>query len=197
MLPCPGPALFAAGASMLGVYPLSDRLAYFIAPAALITSAVTVGWLLGRIVDARRHPMANCFSAFKQHFSRGQGFSYDLGELGRYYRDYVLLMEHYDAVLPGRVHRVYHEQLLQEPESTIRALLKYCGLEYDAGCLSFHDNPRAVRTASSEQVRRPLNTHGVDTWRNYEQWLGPLRQALGDVADRYPFATSSITGGQP
>ena len=149
------------------------------------------------IIDARRHPMANCFSAFKQHFSRGQGFSYDLVELGRYYRDYVLLMEHYDAILPGRVHRVYHEQLLQEPESTIRALLKYCGLEYDAGCLSFHDNPRAVRTASSEQVRRPLNTHGVDTWRNYEQWLGPLRQALGDVADRYPFTTSSITGGQP
>ena len=144
-----------------------------------------------KIVDARRHPMANCFSAFKQHFSRGQGFSYDLAELGRYYRDYVLLMEHYDAILPGRVHRVHHEQLVQQPENTIRALLKYCGLEYDAACLSFHDNPRAVRTASSEQVRRPLNTDGVDTWRRYETWLGPLREALGDIVNRYPFAASA------
>ena len=138
-----------------------------------------------KIIDARRHPMANCFSAFKQHFSRGQGFTYDLEELGRYYRDYVALMDHYDAVLPGRIHRVHYEQLVAEPEATIRALLSYCGLEFDAACLSFHANPRAVRTASSEQVRRPISADGLALWRNYEPWLGPLREALGDAVAPY------------
>jgi len=134
-----------------------------------------------KIVDARRHPMANCFSAFKQHFSRGQGFTYDLGELGRYYRDYEALMDHYDAVLPNRIHRINYEALVAEPEPAIRALLSYCGLEFDAACLAFHENPRAVRTASSEQVRRPISGASVDVWRSYEQWLEPLRAALGEA----------------
>ena len=138
-----------------------------------------------KIIDARRNPMANCFSAFKQHFSRGQGFTYDLEELARYYRDYLALMDHYDAVLPGRIHRTYYEELVAQPESTIRELLSYCGLEFDAACLAFHENPRAVRTASSEQVRRPISVDPVGRWRHYEPWLGPLREALGDAVASY------------
>ena len=138
-----------------------------------------------KIIDARRHPMANCFSAFKQHFSRGQGFTYDLVELGQYYKDYVSLMNHYDAALPGRIHRIYYEELVADPESTIRALLSYCGLDFDAACLAFHENPRAVRTASSEQVRRPISVDAVGLWRNYEPWLEPLRASLGDAVAFY------------
>ncbi|HEY0302811.1 MAG TPA: sulfotransferase, partial [Rhizomicrobium sp.] len=107
-----------------------------------------------KIVDARRHPLGCCFSAYKQHFARGQAFSYDLAELGRYYADYVALMAHMDAVLPGRVHRVLYETLVDDPEGEVRRLLAYCGLPFEENCLQFHQNDRAVRTASSEQVRR-------------------------------------------
>jgi hypothetical protein len=143
-----------------------------------------------RIVDARRHPMSCCFSNFKQHFARGQGFSYDLAELGRYYRDYVRLMRHHDAVLPGHVHRVVHEALVEDPEAELRRLLAYLGLPFDAACLRFHENERAVRTASSEQVRRPINREGLDQWKPFEPWLGPLKEALGPVLDAYPEAPS-------
>ena len=140
------------------------------------------------IIDARRHPMGNGFSAFKQHFARGQGFTYDLGELGRYYADYAAMMDHYDRVLPGRVHRVHYEAMVAEPEREIRALLDHCALTFEPGCLAFHENRRAVRTASSEQVRRPISGEAVDQWRNYDAWLGPLRDALGDIVQRYPYA---------
>ena len=133
------------------------------------------------IIDARRHPMATCFSAFKQHFSRGQGFTYDLTDLGRYWRDYAALMAHYDAVLPGRVIRVSHEVLVADPETEIRALLDRCGLDFQPACLSPHDNDRAVRTASSEQVRRPISAGALHSWRHYAPWLGPLRDILGDA----------------
>jgi tetratricopeptide (TPR) repeat protein len=139
-----------------------------------------------RIVDARRHPLDCCFSNFKQHYARGQAFSYTLDGMGRYYADYVALLAHYDAVLPGRVHRIVHERLIDEPEAEITALLDYLGLEFDPACLAFHENKRAVRTASSEQVRRPLNREGVDQWRPYEAWLGPLKEALGPVLEAYP-----------
>ncbi|MEQ1864737.1 MAG: sulfotransferase [Micropepsaceae bacterium] len=139
-----------------------------------------------KIIDARRHPMANCFSAFKQHFARGQTFSYDLGELGRYYRDYVALMAHFDEVLPGRVHRVFYERMVGDTESEIRRLLAYCGLDFEETCLRFNETERAVRTASSEQVRQPIFRDGVEQWRNYEQWLGPLREALGPLCEAYP-----------
>src|SRR5207247_1268104 len=102
-----------------------------------------------RIIDARRHPLGCCLSGFKQHFARGQAFTYDLGEIGRYYGDYVRLMAHLDAVLPGRVHRVIYEQMVENPEREVRALLKYCGLEFEAACLKFYETERAVRTASS------------------------------------------------
>ncbi len=138
-----------------------------------------------KIIDARRHPMASCFSGFKQHFSRGQGFTYDLGELGRYYREYVALMDHYDAVLPGRVKRVFYENVVEDPETEIRALLAHCGVAFEPACLEFHKTDRPVRTASSEQVRRPISRDAVDHWRRYAPWLGPLEAALGDTVERY------------
>ena len=141
-----------------------------------------------KIIDARRHPLACGFSNFKQHFARGQGFSYDLGEMGAYYRDYAMLMQHFDEVLPGRIYRVIHERLVEDPESEIRRLLDHLGLPFDPACLSFHENPRAVRTASSEQVRRPVSREGLDQWRAFEPWLQPLEAALGPVLDAYPDA---------
>jgi hypothetical protein len=141
-----------------------------------------------RIVDARRHPLSCGFSVFKQHFARGQHFSYALDDIGRYYRDYVELMAHFDAVLPGRVHRVIYERMVEDTESEVRRLLASCGLPFEDGCLRFYENDRAVRTASSEQVRRPIFREGVDQYRHYEAWLGPLRDALGPVLDAYPEA---------
>jgi tetratricopeptide (TPR) repeat protein len=134
-----------------------------------------------KIIDARRHPLGCCFSCFKQHFARGQNFTYDLGELGRYYRDYVELMAHFDQVLPGRVHRVTYERMVDDTEAEVRRLLEYCGLPFEEEVLRFHENQRAVRTASSEQVRRPIFREGLDQWRHFDPWLGPLKQALGDV----------------
>jgi predicted Zn-dependent protease len=139
-----------------------------------------------KIIDARRHPLACCFSAFKQHFARGQAFSYDLADLGHYYRDYVALMAHFDAVLPGRVHRVVYERMVDDTEAEVRRLLAYCGLPFEDACLRFYENDRAVRTASSEQVRRPIYRDGVDHWRQFEPWLGPLKEALGPVLTTYP-----------
>jgi tetratricopeptide (TPR) repeat protein len=139
-----------------------------------------------KIIDARRHPMSCCFSGFKQHFARGQAFTYDLAEIGRYYRDYVELMAHFDRVLPGRVHRVIYESMVADTESEVRRLLAYCGLPFEDACLRFYENERAVRTASSEQVRTPIFRNSIDQWRHYEPWLEPLRQALGPVLDPYP-----------
>lgn len=139
-----------------------------------------------KIIDARRHPLGCCFSGFKQHFARGQHFTYGLDDIGRYYRDYVELMAHFDAVLPGRVHRVIYETLVDDTEQEVRRLLDYCGLPFDARCLRFYENDRAVRTASSEQVRRPIYRDGVDHWQHYEPWLEPLKRALGPVLESYP-----------
>ncbi len=139
-----------------------------------------------KIIDARRHPLACCFSGFKQHFARGQSFSYSLDDIGRYYRDYVELMAHFDAVLPGRVHRVIYERMVEDTEGEVRRLLAYCGLPFEERCLRFFENDRPVRTASSEQVRRPINRDGIDQWRHYSAWLDPLRSALGPVLDAYP-----------
>jgi tetratricopeptide (TPR) repeat protein len=132
-----------------------------------------------KIIDARRHPLACGFSNYKQHYARGQKFSYDLAEFGRYYSDYVRLMRHFDEVLPGYVHRVIHEQLVEDPETEVRRLLDFLGLPFDPACLAFYDNPRAVRTASSEQVRRPISRDGLEQWKAFEAWLDPLKEALG------------------
>jgi hypothetical protein len=138
-----------------------------------------------RIIDARRHPMACCFSAWKQHFARGQSFTYDLAEVGRYYVDYVTLMTHIEAVLPGRVLRVIHEDLARDPEGQIRRLLSRLDLPFDQHCLDFHQNDRAVRTASSEQVRRPISTQGLDHWLNFEPWLGPLVAEVSPILETW------------
>jgi tetratricopeptide (TPR) repeat protein len=143
-----------------------------------------------RIVDARRHPLGCCLSNFKQHFARGQNFSYGLTDLGRYYHDYVRLMAHYDAVLPGKIHRVIYEDMVDDSENQIRRLLSLCGLPFEDSCLRFYETHRAVRTASSEQVRMPIFTEGVDHWRSYESFLDPLKAALGPVLDAYPAAPS-------
>lgn len=132
------------------------------------------------IIDARRDAMATCFSAFKQHFSRGQGFTYELTDLGHYWRDYSALMAHFGEVLPGRVHRVDHEALVRDSPGEIRAILAHCGLSFESACLTPHLTNRPVRTASAQQVRNPINPTSLDHWRNFEPWLGPLRSALDD-----------------
>jgi tetratricopeptide (TPR) repeat protein len=139
-----------------------------------------------RIIDARRHPMACCFSGFKQMFARGQTFTYSLEDIGRYYRDYVILMDHWDRVLPGRVLRVEYEDMVADTERQVRRLLDYCGLEFEEECLRFYETERAIRTPSAEQVRQPIYTQGLEQWRNFEAHLGPLKDALGPVLERYP-----------
>jgi len=138
-----------------------------------------------KIIDARRHPIGACFSAFKQHFAQGQAFTYDLGDLGRYYRDYVALMAHFDRVLPGRVCRVIYEDLVDDTEGEVRRLLDHCRLPFEPACLAFYENDRAVRTVSSEQVRRPIFRDALEQWRNYEPWLGPLVQTLGPTLEAW------------
>lgn len=146
-----------------------------------------------KLIDARRHPLDCCFSNFRQHFAKGQAFTYDLEDIGRYYADYVRAMDHYDRVLPGRVHRVIHERLLEEPEAEVRAVLDYLGLPFEAACLEFYRSSRPVRTASSEQVRRPLNKDGVGQWQPFEPWLEPLRRALGDLPETYAARERAVT----
>jgi tetratricopeptide (TPR) repeat protein len=138
-----------------------------------------------KIVDVRRHPLACGVSIFKQHFGHGFASAFDLDHIGRYYADYVELMAHYDAVVPGRIHRVIYEHLVADPESEVRKLLGYLGLPYDPACLRFFDNRRAVSTPSSEQVRQPIFTDGLENWRRFEPWLGPLKDALGPVLRAY------------
>ncbi len=138
-----------------------------------------------RIIDARREPMACCFGNFKQLFARGQEFAYNMQDIARYYRTYLELMRHWDTVLPGRVLRVQHEDVVDDLEGTVRRLLAFCGLEFEASCVEFHKTERSVRTASSEQVRMPIYREGLEQWRHYEAWLGPLREALGDAVTRY------------
>jgi tetratricopeptide (TPR) repeat protein len=131
-----------------------------------------------KIIDARREPMACCFSNFKQLFATGQEFTYGLEDIGRYYRSYVALMAHWDAVLPGKILRVQHEDVVDDLEGNVRRILTFCGLDFEPGCLEFHKTARSVRTASSEQVRQPIFRDGLDQWQHFEPWLGSLRRAL-------------------
>ena len=134
-----------------------------------------------KIIDARRHPMACCFSGYKQLFGEGQEFSYGLSQIGEYYKEYVRLMAHWDAVLPGHVLRVNHEDVVADLETQVHRILDYCGLEFESACLEFHKTERTVRTPSAEQVRQPIYTSGLEQWKNFEHYLAPLKEALGST----------------
>jgi tetratricopeptide (TPR) repeat protein len=138
-----------------------------------------------RIIDARREPMACCFSNFKQLFANGQEFTYSIEDIARYYRSYLELMRHWNRVLPGRVLRVRHEDVVDDLERNVRRILDFCGLEFESACLDFHKTVRSVRTASSEQVRQPIYREGLEQWKNFEAWLGPLQRELGDALVGY------------
>jgi tetratricopeptide (TPR) repeat protein len=138
-----------------------------------------------RIIDARREPMACCFGNLKQLFAHGQEFAYSVEDIARYYRTYLELMRHWDAVLPGRVLRVQYEDVVADLEGNVRRLLDYCGLEFEPACVEFYRTERSVRTASSEQVRQPIYREALEQWRHYEPWLGPLRETLRDALTRY------------
>jgi hypothetical protein len=143
-----------------------------------------------RIIDARRHPMACGFSNFKQNYASGVTFSYSQESIGYFYRDYVRFMDHIDQVQPGSVHHLLNERLIDDPEGETRKLLDFVGVPFDTACLEFHRNKRAVQTPSAEQVRRPINRDGVDYWRHYEPWLGPLRESLGEVLETWDQSAS-------
>ena len=138
-----------------------------------------------KIIDVRREPMACCFGNFKQLFAQGQVFTYHLEEISRYYRTYLELIRHWDAVLPGRVLRVHYEDVVNDLPGNVRRLLEFCDLDFDPACIAYHETGRSVRTASSEQVRRPIYRDGLSQWRHYEPWLGVLRDSLGDALWRY------------
>ena len=145
-----------------------------------------------KIIDARRHPMACCFSGFKQHFAEGQEFTYGLEQIGKYYRDYVTLMDHWDKVLPNKVLRVQYEDVVADTETQVRRILDYLELPFEQASVDFHKSKRSVRTPSSEQVRQPIFKSGLEQWRNFEPWLDPLKEALGeDVLKRYPIKSIS------
>lgn len=139
-----------------------------------------------KIIDARRHPMACCFSGFKQLFAMGQEFSYGLKEVGNYYKKYVELMDHWDRVLPGKILRVQYEDVVGDLEGQVRRILDYCDVPFEESCIAFHRSSRSVRTPSAEQVRQPIYQSGLAQWRNFEQFLDPLTDALGSILDRYP-----------
>jgi hypothetical protein len=131
-----------------------------------------------KIIDARREPLACCFSNYKQLFAFGQQFTYGIEDITRYYKMYVDLMDHWDRALPGKVLRIQHEDLVENLEANVHRILEFCGLEFEPACVEFHKTDRRVHTASSEQVRQPINRDGVDQWRNFEPWLGPFKAAL-------------------
>ena len=148
-----------------------------------------------KIIDARRHPMSCCFSGFKQLFAEGQEFTYDLTDMGRYYCDYVELMDHWDAVLPGKVLRVHYEDVVADTEHQVKRILEFCELPFEDACVRFYETKRSVRTPSSEQVRQPIYKSGLEQWRHFEPWLDDLKAALEPVLDRYPVSELQRAGG--
>jgi len=131
-----------------------------------------------KIIDARREPMACCFSGFKQLFAAGQDFTYGIEEVGRYYKSYLNLMDHWDKVLPGYVLRVQHEDVIEDLEKQVRRMLDFCGLEFEESCLEFHKTKRNIKTPSSEQVRQPIFKTALQQWENFESHLEPLKKSL-------------------
>lgn len=183
----------AERARALGAEYLRRAQAYRATAKPLFTDKMPANWLYvgfirlilpeAPIIDARRHPMAAGLSNFRQYFGKGANWTFALDSIGQYYRDYLRLMRHFDRALPGKVHRVIHEQLVENFEPEVRRLLDHVGVGFEPACLEFHRATRPVRSASAEQVRRPLNREGVDQWRTFDPWLGPLRDALGDALE--------------
>ena len=186
-------SLDAAQAQTLGADYLARSRDYRSTDRPFFTDKMPANWLhLGfirlilpnaRIVDARRHPMAAGFSNFRQHYGRGAAWTASLESIATYYRDYLRLMRHFDRVLPGWVHHVVNERLIEDVEPEVRRLLAFVGVAFEAGCLDFHRSNRPIRSASAEQVRRPVNRDGVDQWRAFEPWLEPLNDALGPALE--------------
>ena len=138
-----------------------------------------------KIIDARRNPLDTCFSCYKQLFTRGQMFTYDLNEIARYYVNYIKLMDHWDEVLPGKVHKVVYEDMVQNQEQETRKLLNYCNLPFEEQCLKFYETKRAVKTASSEQVRQPIYERSLQLWKHYEEYLDQLKLGLSPLKERF------------
>ena len=169
------------------VYRLTDK-PFFTdkMPANWVYVGIIALWLPNaRIIDVRRNPLDCCFSNWKQLYGSGLEHSYSMENMSRYYADYVRLMRLMDRVQPGRVHRLVYDRLVDDPEAEVRALLDYLELPFDEACLAFHEKKRSVRTISAEQVRRPINRQGLDQWRPFEQWLGPMKETLGPVLDEW------------
>ena len=141
-----------------------------------------------KIIDVRRNPMDTCFSCYKQLFSQGQVFTYDLDDIARYYVNYVKLMDHWDKVLPSKVYRLIYEDLVVNQEEETAKLLDYCGLEFEEKCLKFYESERAVKTASSEQVRQPMYTQSLEVWKNYDEFLDKLKEGLLPIKERFNLA---------
>jgi hypothetical protein len=139
-----------------------------------------------KIIDARRHPMACCWSGFKQLFAEGQEFTYSLEDIGHYYRGYIDLMDHWHKVLPGEILTVQHSQVVDNLEVEVRRILDFCNLPFEQSCVEFHKTERSIRTPSSEQVRQPIFRDSIDAWKNYNEWLDPLKESLGsDIRESY------------
>jgi hypothetical protein len=138
------------------------------------------------VIDARRHPFDSCLGGYKQLFGKGQNFTYDMADLSAYYRNYDEIMQHWDRVLPGKVLRVHYEETVTDLETQVRRILGHCGLPFEEACLRFHQTQRAVRTASSEQVRQPLYSNALGYWRRYEQYLNVWKEDLADIIERLP-----------
>ena len=138
-----------------------------------------------KIIDIRREPMAACFAVYKQLLPM-EPISCDLNRLGRYYNQYVQMMEHWKSAMPGHIHFVQYERLVEDTENEIRRMLAYCGLPFEEGCLRYWETDRAVITPSAEQVRRPIYRDAMEQWRNFEPWLAPLIDSLGSVLTEYP-----------
>ena len=144
-----------------------------------------------RVIDARRHPMACCFSGFKQLFADGQEFTYGQEEIARYYKAYVRLMEHWDKVLPGKVLRVHYEHLVADLDSQVRRILNFLELPFEENCLNYYQTDRSIRTPSSEQVRQPIYQSGLEHWRHFEASLDVLKNELSAEIKNYPVALKS------
>lgn len=167
---------------------IRSKLPYFIDKMPNNFSHVGLIHLLlpnAKIIDARRSPLDTCFSCYKQLFARGQMFTYDLNELARYYVNYINLMDHWDEVLPGKVHRVMYEDVVRNQEEETRKILSYCDLPFEEQCLTFYETKRAVKTASSEQVRQPIYNKSINSWQNYEEYLDDLKHGLLPLKGRF------------